>query len=79
MWVVKLSKIERGKKKLGREDCFTSQFRLFHVLFLRFSRPTFIFSRSIFAGFTFQFMFFHVPFSRVSRHVFGAFAAENVK
>ena len=67
------------KKKVGREDCFTFQFRFLHVLFLRFSRPAFFFSRSIFTFFTFQFRFFHIPFSRFSRYVFGAFAAENVK
>ena len=66
------------KKKVGRENSFTSDFRIFHVTILRFSLPVF--------SFTFDIWKFHFTiwvFSRQTflfpRHVFGSFAAEKVK
>ena len=75
---VKRLKVER-EKKVGRENAFTSDFRIFHVSVSRFSLPAFFLSRSILGRFTFNVFLFHVRFSRFSRHVFGSFAAENVK
>ena len=57
------------KKKVGRENVFTSDFRIFHVTVSRFSLPAFFLSRSILGRFTFNFFFtfdfrgFHVTFS----------------
>ena len=62
------------EKKVGRENAFTSDFRIFHVSVSRFSRPAFFLSRSILGRFTFNlfcftfdFRGFHVTFSARSQ------------
>ena len=62
------------KKKVGRENAFTSDFRIFHVTVSRFSLPAFFLSRSILGRFTFNlfcftfdFRGFHVTFSARSQ------------
>ena len=61
------------EKKVGRENAFTSDFRIFHVSVSRFSLPAFFLSRLILGRFTFDFGLFHVRFWVVSRSILGCF------
>ena len=63
------------KKKVGRENAFTSDFRIFHVSVSRFSLPAFFLSRLILGRFTFDFGLFHVRFWVVLRSIFAVFTS----